>query len=382
MIQSTATALWILLWLAVLPGRLGYCGDGTTKRTDAKAPTARIRRPSALVLVDGDRRLLVANRQSGSISVIDPATRGVLAEHSVGRGLADIVALPDDRHVLAVDQAGHEILLLNAHADAIDVVARVPVSPDPVRVVVSRDGSSCVVASRWSRRLTFLELTRRQSPANEPALKTIAALDLPFSPREVAASPDGCKLIVADTFGGKLALVDWRNRSLESVRSLPAHNIRGLALATDGRSLLVAHQVLSPLARSTFDDLHWGLLISNHLRVLRLDAVLKAKADLLNDSRLFELGDVGNGAADPTRLAVDSRGHLIVALGGVNEAAITPGPGQPLRRVAVGRRPLALTVSRDGKLVYIANSLDDTISVVEIASGRNNASIALALPLK
>jgi cytochrome c peroxidase len=377
MTRSTAAALWIALVLALLPGQSGDCGDGTTKRVDAKVLTAWSRQPMAVVLVDGDRRLLVANRQSGSISVIDPRTRCILAEHEVGRGLADIVPLPDDRHVLAVDQAGHDVLVLNGHADAIQVLARVRVSPDPLRIAVLGDGSSCVVASRWSRKLKFLELTQGRSPDDELSLKIIASLDLPFSLRELVASRDGSKLAVADAFGGNLALVDSRRRCLESVRSLPAHNIRGLALAADGKTLLVAHQMLNSLARSTFDDLHWGLLISNHLRVLRLDAVLNPDADLLRGSGLFELGDVGKGAGDPSGLVVDSRGNLIVALGGVNEAAITQGLGQPLRRVAVGHRPGAMAVSRDGKIVYIANGLDDTISVVEIESGRNLASIAL-----
>ena len=120
--------------------------------------------------------------------------------------------------------------------------------------------------------------------------------------------------MVADAFGGKLAVVDSRKRILESVRSLPAHNIRGMAVATDGKTLVVAHQMLNPLARSSFDDLHWGLLISNHLRVLRIDAVLNPTADLLKGSGLFELGDVGKGAADPTGLVLDSRGDLIIAL--------------------------------------------------------------------
>ncbi len=375
--RSSATTLWILLLLVSLPGQSGICGDGTPNRADAQALTARIRQPMAVVLVDGGRRLLVANRLSGSISVIDPGTRRVLAEYDIGHGLADIVALPDDRHVLAIDQAGHDVLLLNVHADAIQVLARVRVSPDPVRVVVSGDGSLCVVASRWSRRLTFLELTRGGSPTDEPSLKIIGALDLPFCPRELAALHDGSRLVVADAFGANLALVELRKQALESVRQLPAHNIRGLALAADGKTLLVAHQMLNPLARSTFDDLHWGLLISNHVRVLRLDAVLNPAAELLRGSGRFELGDVGKGAADPSGLVVDSRGNLIVALGGVNEAAITRGTGQPLRRVAVGHRPGAMTISRDGQFVYIANALDDTLSVVEIDSGRNLASIEL-----
>jgi YVTN family beta-propeller protein len=379
--RSTATALWILLVPALLHGRSGYCHDGTTKGTVAKALTARIRRPMAVALMDGGR-LLTANRQSGSVSVIDLATRRILAEYDVASGLADIAALPDNRRVLAADQAGHQILLLDFHADVIRVLARVQVSPDPIRIIVSSEGTSCAATSRWSRKLTFLKLPRDRSPADGPSLEIISRLDLPFCPRELVASRDGSKLVVADAFGGKLALVDWQRRSLEAVRSIPAHNIRGLALAADGRSLVLAHQLLNPLARSTFDDLHWGLLISNHLRVLRLDAVLKPNADLLKGSRLFELGDVGKGAADPSGLVVDSGGHLVIALGGVNEMAITQGLGQPLRRIAVGSRPGAMAVSRDGKFVCIANSLDDTVSVVEIDSGRFSATIALGPDLE
>ncbi len=372
-----AATFWIFLLLVLLAGQSGHCGDGTKKPAAATALTARTRRPVAVALAVGGDRLLVANRQSGSVSVIDPDARCILAEYNVGRGLADIAALPDDHYLLAVDQAGNDILLLKASADAIQVLTRVQVSPDPVRIVISRDGKSCVVASRWSRQLTFLELMQGRPTADELSPRTITGLSLPFSPRELIGSPDGSELVVADAFGCRLALVDWRTRTLESVRSFPAHNIRGLAFADDGKTLVIAHQMLNPLAQSTFDDLHWGLLISNHLRMLRFNAVLKPDADLLRGSGLFELGDVGKGAADPSSLVVDSRGNLIVALEGVNELAIARGPGQPLRRISVGQRPAAMAVSRDGKVVYITNSLDDTVSVVEIATGRNSASIPL-----
>src|SRR5687768_2877218 len=53
-----------------------------------------LRRPVSLVLAD-DRWLLVANRRSGSISVIDAAERRIADEVSIGRRLSDLVALPD-----------------------------------------------------------------------------------------------------------------------------------------------------------------------------------------------------------------------------------------------------------------------------------------------
>ena len=81
-----------------------------------RGPLARqIRQPVALVVVNGGKTLLVANRRSGSISVIDTASRRVVAEQNVGRGLAGLAVLPDGSHLLAVDQAANDLLLLAYH---------------------------------------------------------------------------------------------------------------------------------------------------------------------------------------------------------------------------------------------------------------------------
>ncbi len=205
-----------------------------------------------------------------------------------------------------------------------------------------------------------------------PAISIAGSLDLPFCPRELAVLPGGSKLVVADAFGGRLAVVDSKRRAIESVRSLPAHNIRGLAFAPDGRTLLMTHQVLNRLAQTSFDDVHWGLLIRNHLRVVQVESLLKTGSDaaLLDGSRLFDLGDVGYAAGDPGAIAFDRRGNVIVALTGMDEVAIAAGVGQGPRRIVVGRRPAAVAVSPDGEFVYVADSLDDTISVVAIATGQ------------
>ena len=120
-------------------------------------------------------------------------------------------------------------------------------------------------------------------------------------------------------------------------------------------------------------------MIRNHLRVLRTDALLKAGSDsaLLDGGRLFDLGDVGYAAGDPGAIAFDSRGNLIVALAGVDEIAITASPDQGPRRIVVGHRPAAVAPSPDGSVVYVADSLNDTVSVVEIKSGMRAATISL-----
>jgi YVTN family beta-propeller protein len=347
---------------------------------DAPMATAcRVRQPVAVALADHARTLLVASRRSGSISVIDLTLRRVVTEHDAGRGLADLAILPDGGHLLAVDQAADELLLATYRQRMVRVVDQLKVSPDPVRLVVSADGRSCVIASCWSRRLTFIDLALQAHEGGRPGGSIAGSLDLPFSPRELAAFAGGSKLIVADAFGGHLALVDTGRRKVESIRSLPAHNIRGLGLAPDGRTLVIAHQMLNRQAQTGFDDIHWGLLISNHLRTIQTDALLKAGPDdvLLDGSRLFELGDVGRAAADPAALAFDSRGQLVVTLAGVDEVAVAAKPDQEPRRVAVGRRPVAVILSPGGQLAYVADSLDDTISVVDTRTGQRSDLIAL-----
>src|SRR5262249_59030704 len=210
---------------------------------------SRMRGPVALVLSKDGGRLFAANGRSGSLSVIDARRGGVIAEHDVGLGLADLAARGGGRHLLAVDRAVGELILLSHEDPSVRVVQRLTISLDPVRVLPSVDGSSCVVASRWSRRLTFVEFVPGRSEAGGgPAsvrLQFARALDLPFCPRNMAWVRGGTVLVVADAFGGRLAVVDARGGSLESVRSLPAHNIRGLAAAPDGRTLVLAHQVLN-----------------------------------------------------------------------------------------------------------------------------------------
>ncbi|HEX3450461.1 MAG TPA: cytochrome c peroxidase [Isosphaeraceae bacterium] len=372
--------LFVLFWLTALQfhsaPREGIAGD-TPVDTDPLAN--RMRQPVALAIAEDGKSLFVANRRSGSLSVIDTTRRKVVAEHDFGRGLADVAILAGGRHLLAVDQEANELLLIDGRDRSIRVVDRIKVSPDPIRLVVLADGPSCVLASLWSRRLTFVSLERRDPVDIHPVLAITARLDLPFCPREMAVVADGSRLIVADAFGGRLAVVDFKQRTIESVRTLPAHNIRGLAVAPDGKTLVVAHQVQSRLAQSSFDDVHWGLLIRNHLRILQIDTLLRPGPDaaLLDSGRLFDLGDVGYAAGDPGDLAFDARGNLIVALAGVDEVAITASPDQGPRRIVVGRQPTAVIPSPDGSLVYVADSLDDTISVVDIASGLRPATIAL-----
>jgi YVTN family beta-propeller protein len=328
---------------------------------------SRLRRPVALALADDGKWLFVANSRGGSVSVLATATLRPVAEVDVGRQLADLAATAGGP-LLAVDAGAGELIVLRRQGAVVEPAARVKVSPTPVSVAVAPDGGRCSVASLWSRQLTLVAL----APEPPHAVRTI---DLPFAPRRQLPLP-GDRLLVADAFGGRLAVVNVRRGEVESVRSLPAHNIRGLALSPDGARVLLAHQMLSPRAASTFEDVHWGNLITNNLRVLSLPAVLDPQADLLRGGDLHYLGDAGRGAGDPAGVAAD--GHTtLVALAGVDEVALGPDRDGGWRRLAVGRGPTAVAVSPDGRRAYVANTFVDSVTVVDLKAGKVEAEVPL-----
>jgi YVTN family beta-propeller protein len=368
---------------ALILACLGLSSDGPSltppERGPAQTPelASRRRKPVALALVDEGRILYVANSVGGSISVIDAGARRVVAEHEIGGSPSDLVAMPDGRRLLATDEAGSQLLLLERRANDLAVRQRVAVAHGPVSIRVSRDGELASVASLWSRRLTIVRTSTVQEQARNPILAVAGTIDLPFAPRHQLLIDRTGKLIVADAFGGNLAVVDLRRRTLDSVRRLPAHNIGGLALDADGGRVLVTHQFLNHLAHTTADDIHWGFLLTNSVRSLRLTDLLDPAADLTPGSRLVHLGEPGAGAGDPAGLAVLAGDRVVVALAGVGQLTLGPVRDPAAWRIAAGRRPTAVATSPDGSRAYVADSLGDSVVVIDLRSESRIATIPL-----
>src|SRR5262249_34753650 len=159
-------------------------------------------------------------------------------------------------------------------------------------------------ASLWSRQLTFLAV-------HAEGLQRLQTVPLPFAPRCQQLLLDEQQLLVADAFGGRLALVDVGRGEVESVRSLPVPNIRGLSLSPYSKQVLLVHQMLNPRASSTLDDIHWGNLLTNNVRRLSLEQVSDPQGDLLKEGKLQYLGEVGHAAGDPSGIAVHGSDVLV-----------------------------------------------------------------------
>jgi DNA-binding beta-propeller fold protein YncE/mono/diheme cytochrome c family protein len=342
----------------------------------ALRPEARkLRRPVAAALLTDDHTLGVANQRSGTLSLVDLRQGRLRAEFAVGAHLTGLAVLPDRKHVLVVDDRRHQLIALSCAGNRCTPRARLTVSPYPASVAVQPDGQRATIASLWSRRVEVVDLTALSAGTGPVTLRTLHVIRLPFAPRDQCVLPRRGQVVVADAFGGHLAVVDVAAGRLVAVQRLTGHNLRGLAISPDRRQLLVSHQILDQKAPTTLENVRHGLLMANVLRLLPLDR-LTERADLDRLSRVIRLGGVGAGAGDPAGTAFVAGGQVVVALAGVNEAAVVSLDGRTVRRLAVGGRPTVVLVGAQGPAVVV-NTLGDSLSVLDPRRGRVTRTISL-----
>ncbi len=341
---------------------------------DAVSVERRLRRPVALELSSDGRWLYTANRDSGSISVVDLSIRSVADEIEIGGRLTDLAAL-DDGHLLALDEQRHQLVLLTGGGRRWRVASRLDVAPYPARLQVDRAAGCCFISSLWSQVVTKVDLSEADGE-EQPRLRVAQELLVDFEPLEMCLASDGKRLIIAGSFRSVLAVVDTEHMELLATKEISGHNIRGLTIRGDDR-LLVTQQMLSPLAHSTRDDVHWGNMLSNLLVSLPLNAVFDPRATLLQRRAVVHLGEPGNAAGDPGPINIGPTGNLAVVLSGVNEVALgREADGSGFRRVAVGRRPIAALSTRDGRLL-VANMFSDSITIVDVDGAQPTAQVVL-----
>ncbi|MFM9068894.1 MAG: cytochrome c peroxidase [Planctomycetota bacterium] len=362
----------------------------------AEQPVARLRRPVALQLTPDEQQLLVVNQRAGTLSVVDLKQPAVVRELTLGKKPTDLVSNRAGSLLLIPDELGHELLLVEvptsasagstasappnqpdpSTASAIKIRQRLAVSPFPVSVVMSPDERHCYVASLWSRRVTVVKL-----PESAIDLaKVERTIDLEIAPRKLLMARQGAVLLAADSFAGKLAVIDVASQVPQPVlglREFPAHNIRGMGINADGSMLILSHQMLNELAHTIRNDVHWGLLMSNDLRWLKLDQMIAGGQDLFAGGHMHPLGGAGSATADPAGLTLASDGTVIVALAGVGEIASGQESDFSLHRTAVGQRPVAVVATRDAKLAYVANMFSDSISIVDLDARERKSDFSL-----
>ena len=329
---------------------------------------ASYRVPMDLTVWNG--QLWTANSRTGTVSRIDLPTGNTVAEYRVAKSLSSLARWKNG--LLLLDDQQHQILrcATDSVSGDLQLAQTIPVSQYPVRIAVSSDEAFVAVSSLWSRRLTLLGGTG-------PDLKIQQTLDLPFAPRLLKFIPGGL-LIVADAFGGQLAIVDTATASIRNYHSVYGHNIRGLEWNPGTHRLMVACQTLDPATFTSYERIFWGVVMQNGLHSISLEQLSGSAeaSDFVSENpaysgaygtpQQYPLGTPSTGSGDPGAMVVTNNDTTLLVLSGVSQVAFRTASHLPFERLKTGLRPEAIYLDDTQQHAFIANRFDDTITVVSL----------------
>lgn len=367
--NATATVLAILLGCGF--NWVGTGSEDSARLVVKDSAILQLNRPSGVAFIDDDH-LLVASSDDGTLAIVNVDSESIVNRIQIGSSLTDLVCIGRTQRFLTVDSGRHEIVEFAVEGGAIRVISRHPTARYPLRAAVSPDANRVSVTGHWSRRVSLIELADRQQAGSSRS----PDIDLPFCPREQIWI-DQETLLVADGFGGQMALIDTRRRRIDRVFQTSFHNFGGFAVDRERSELVVTYQVLNHLARTVRNDVHWGMVISNEMQRVPVDRFKRPAGNPFAQLVGTVIGGAGSGKADPGHVEMLPGSLNVLLLGGVDQLAITDPSAGIMNFVDVGARPTALAVNENGSAVAVVNSLDHSISLVDLKSRRRTKTISL-----
>ncbi|MDB5096274.1 MAG: hypothetical protein JWM80_695 [Cyanobacteria bacterium RYN_339] len=217
-----------------------------------------------------------------------------------------------------------------------------------------------------------------------PAGKTLVVDNLPY---DCALSPDGRWLAVLH--GGQHAhgvdLIDTEQGTKVQTLTL-TDSFRGIAWAPDGRRLYVSGSAdkflhvlrlgtarLTEESASEFKGHAAGIAVARDGSPLVADDTTDRLHKVGTDGRPSTYYDVGK---TPFTVVTDPLGNAYVACWGSQALTIVLAGGE-VAQVKVGSHPTGLAVRPDKAEVWVANTNDDTLSVVDVATRKVTRTVAV-----
>jgi YVTN family beta-propeller protein len=333
-----------------------FCGSG---RAEASAA-------NSLMDLSADGTLLAcANRDSGTVSIIDVARRAKVREVAVGRKPEGVTFLGDS-HRLAVAVYGDDRVVL-VDADAGTTSGSVEVFDEPYGVVAEADGRTVYVTLEYPGEVAEIDV---------PGLAVRRTLKAGDFLRGIALSPRDRRLYVTEYLTGTVRAIDlaaWR--VVDSWPGITSDNLaRQITLHPSRPKAYLPHirsRVNTPEGTGSIFPL-----------VTVLDTA-PGEGRRRNSLPMDSFGGI-TVVANPWETAVSPDGKRLYAVfSGTDDlyaCDVLDDNYRELERrgiVRLGRNPRAVRVAPDGETFFVYNALDFTLTVHDAGSLRTLAMIAV-----
>lgn len=345
--------------------------------------TPRYKNPLRLRFRPNSNELWVTGEASETVMIVNTETSTVVAEIVVGGHPTDVAFSPAGDRAYVSNRLDDSVCVVDAERR--ELITTVPVGDEPHGLFTDPSGKTLYVLNTLADNISLIDTETLQET------KRLAASRNPWS---LALSPDGKRLLVTNTLSrfvpfrkpsiSEITVIDTDRAIVSDRIEVPGANLlQGIAWHPSGKyALFVLNRTknLVPMTR-----LLQGWTITNGLGIVwadgRVDQVL--------------LDEPGRCFPDPTDVAITPDGRLaLVTSSGLDLVGVvdlekliamlesaTPEErhrifpnhlGKPtefvIAHIPVHHSPRGVVVTPDGKSAYVANSLDDSLSVIDLTS--------------
>ena len=301
----------------------------------------------------GQQKLYILLSATDEMAVVDVATNQVVKTIKVGP-LPHGIATPRSQDVLYVSFEGDRRNPASSGLTVVDPVKDEVITEyrlfglRPNEIEVTSDGRYLYVPARGNGVYEVFDTVQE---------KIIARIPVDGFPHNVVVSPDDRYMYLsAHGLNKKIYVVDTSTHSV--VATIPTENApRPIAISPDGQRLyvntdnLLGFLVLDLPGRKILHRVTYDLLTAEEKAI---------------PSRSHGIG------VTPDQKEVWSTD---VNRGLVHVFDITKNPPQQITRFKTGNIPSWVTLTPDGKTIYVANTGDDTVSVIDVAGKKERAQI-------
>jgi YVTN family beta-propeller protein len=335
--------------------------------------------------------LYVVCQDSDEVRVVDTASTKVIAIVSVGHSPRGIALSPDGAEIYVTNASDDTVSVMDAAT--LKVTRSVATGFEPDGILTDRAGTTLYVANRLSNDISVIDIK-----TGEEIKRLLAGRGASY----LALSPDGRFIYATHVYpnpgpfrtppNSEITVIDTaRQRVVERKRLPNAAGVFHVAMSPDGQ-IGVAAQLrpknLIPLAHVehgwAFGDslTLFGPAVGSAIQVPideldRYYALPWGVAITDDNSKLFvtTAGSESVSVIDIDRLlkTVRSRQHDFA-----ND--LSASANYVVTRIPVGHNPRGVLLSKDGRHLYVANRLDDNISVIDTATNKVASTIDLGGP--
>ena len=307
---------------------LGSCGP--TEAADGAE--ANLRSGEEVVQSDGPY-LLVVNKSSNTLSVINPETGTEVKVIETGFAPHEVAVSQDGRFAYVTDygtggQPGNTVTVVDMGAMEVSGTISLALHTRPHGVAVASDGTLWVTTEGSAHVLHVDPESGKILQAVETGQNVT---------HMVAVAEEAGRVVTANIGSGTATIVDPATQSVIAHVETGA-GAEGLTVHPDGQLAYVTNRAAGTLVEL---DLATGAV-----------------------SRSMDVGDF------PIRVKVRPGGkELLVSNANGNEVvAVDPDEWTILRRLPVGAAPIGILVTPDNKTAYVANTQDDKITVIDLVN--------------